>query len=144
MKNFATTLISIPQKSLPIPVIGEVISTIINYSSRKKEMEYQYNHASAKMEKEYLLEKKKIEANFQAFKLMSKTYAKHSKHSHKERMKLLDMMSGITALIAGISNAELQSQLNRQFNSLLGEYQSNIQNNMHVLEFSNQNLLGGA
>ena len=129
--------------SVPTLQVGNLVSTILNHSKNMRQIELDYQYASEKMRGEYRLEKDRIKSNLKSFRQLVKAQSKESKYSHKERMKMLNIVDSMSSNISTISDTETRNSLLHTCNMLLEQYDKNIEDSIRFISQENQNLLGG-
>jgi len=123
--------------NLPVLQIPAVITTILQHSSRMRQIEREYSLAKQEMRNKYELEKIELENNLKQFKIMAKLTKKQFDNGHIERMEILQNVTIISQTMSNLEDNHSIAVFKETIHTLLGSYQQSI-NQVKTLE-SNQN-----
>jgi len=123
--------------NLPVLQIPAVITTILQHSSRMRQIEREYSLAKQEMRNKYELEKIELENNLKQFKIMAKLTKKQFDNGHIERMEILQNVTIISQTMSNLEDNHSIEVFKETIHTLLGSYQQSI-NQVKTLE-SNQN-----
>jgi len=136
-----TRLPSLVTSKLPILQLPELITTILQHSSKMKQIERDYSLAKQEMHYSYELEKTKLEQNLEQFKSMAKLTKKQFEYGHIERMQILQSVKTISQTMGNLQDSHSIESFKETIHLLLGSYQQSIVQVKSVE--SNQNKLIG-
>jgi len=136
-----TRLPTVVTSKLPILQFPTLITTILEHSSKMKQIERDYALAKQEMHYSYELEKTKLEQNLEQFEIMAKLTKKQFDHGHIERMQILQSVTTISQAMSNLQDKNSIESFRETIHLLLGSYQQSI---VHVKTVeSNQNKLIG-